>query len=82
MLLNFNPELNTLKLSEILRTNVKNIKVIIEDGRILNVAISIGVVNFAPNKESDIEYYVKIADDCLYKAKENGRNRVESKFNL
>lgn len=40
----------------------------------LRVTTSIGLAEF---KEDDINELIKIADDFLYKAKENGRNRIE-----
>ncbi len=43
----------------------------------LSVTVSIGVASSA-NEESDPELVMKLADKALYRAKANGRNRLES----
>jgi diguanylate cyclase (GGDEF)-like protein len=45
-----------------------------------NLTASLGVASF-PEDSSDAESLINCADQALYKAKENGRNRVEA-FNL
>jgi len=45
------------------------------DGRILNATVSVGVATAGP--ESTVETLMKAADRALYRAKANGRNRVE-----
>ena len=50
---------------------------IVDDGRTLNVTASIGLVT-SPKSSMTLEAMTKIADDLLYEAKANGRNRVES----
>ena len=50
----------------------------IEDsGNTITVTASIGLVS-SPKSNMDLESMTKIADDLLYEAKANGRNRVES----
>ena len=42
------------------------------------LTISLGVCSITPSPNSEPEMLIKAADTLLYKAKENGRNRVES----
>jgi len=66
-------------IAERLRTCVCERPFQIEDRKI-DVSISLGVVNFMPSRDRDIndllEAMIKAADIALYKAKEAGRNRV------
>lgn len=66
-------------IAERLRTCVCERPFQIEDRKI-DVSISLGVVNFMPSRDHDIndllEAMIKAADIALYKAKEAGRNRV------
>lgn len=45
------------------------------DGRILNATVSVGVTTAEPG--STVDSLLRAADSALYKAKANGRNRVE-----
>ena len=45
------------------------------NGNDVNVTISLGVSTFPENGQTPADM-IKYADDCLYKAKENGRNQV------
>lgn len=40
------------------------------------VTVSIGGVTIIPQAESSYDYYLKVADNMLYDAKKNGRNKV------
>ena len=60
---------NAIVLAEKMRQRVQNFK------EITAVTMSFGVVQYE-NKE-DVEHLLKRVDNALYKAKENGRNRVE-----
>lgn len=46
------------------------------DGSSVRVTISFGVVSCIPQEGAEIERLLKTADECLYKAKNSGRNRV------
>jgi diguanylate cyclase (GGDEF)-like protein len=41
------------------------------------VTMSIGIVTLEPETKFDANNFIKIADEALYKAKRNGRNRIE-----
>jgi diguanylate cyclase (GGDEF)-like protein len=49
------------------------------DGHLIPVTVSVGVAMVAPQTASGIEL-VRCADEALYRAKGNGRNRVEEAF--
>jgi len=40
-----------------------------------HVTVSVGLVNEAPSREESIESYIRKADDALYQAKADGRNK-------
>ncbi|MGE4124819.1 MAG: diguanylate cyclase [Pusillimonas sp.] len=42
-----------------------------------HITISLGVAYWSPNLGTTVEYTLKAADDALYQAKRNGRNRIE-----
>lgn len=43
----------------------------------LNLTVSLGVACFSQEYCSTVDGFIKLADDALYRAKTNGRNRVE-----
>jgi diguanylate cyclase (GGDEF)-like protein len=65
---------NAITFAERIRTIVNEEPVHFE-GKDIPVATSIGVAQMAPDR--DYKEAVKAADEALYKAKKNGRNRVE-----
>lgn len=65
------------QLAERLRVAVQNHGFILPDGRSLTLTISIGVATWTPD-HPDGDALIKAADQALYKAKLNGRNRVET----
>jgi two-component system, cell cycle response regulator len=44
----------------------------------LSLTISLGVAMFSQQECSTVDSFIKLADDALFRAKGNGRNRVES----
>lgn len=44
------------------------------------VTISMGIVTLLPAVEDDMQQFIEAADQCLYLAKQNGRNRAEWKI--
>lgn len=66
---------DTLVVADRLRTLVESSFIPYGDNRI-NVTISIGVLSYPETEISNAEDLIKLADAALYKAKENGRNKV------
>ncbi len=63
------------KVAERLRETIAGLHIMSDDGRTVTFTISIGI---SSSKVSDnIDTLIKTADEALYKAKQNGRNRVE-----
>ena len=58
-----------------LRQNIENIS-INNENKIIKFTISLGVSQIDIQNEHNIEKALKRADDALYEAKENGRNKV------
>ena len=66
-----------LEVAERLRRTVEGHEVR-DEGTVLNITISIGVATFPHEQITEAKQLVECADKALYRAKENGRNRVES----
>jgi len=47
------------------------------EGLLIPVTVSMGLAIFAGTEEGDPDDFIKRADEALYRAKDNGRNRVE-----
>ena len=61
-----------------MRRAVENADILI-DGRMIRVTISIGVCSVGKKVNQDeFSRIISIADNNLYKAKKNGKNRIES----
>ncbi|AWI06715.1 GGDEF domain-containing protein [Clostridium drakei] len=66
---------HSYKIAEKVRINIEKHCFKLPNGEKLNITVSIGVSSY-PDKVKDINNILKIADDALYLAKRNGRNRV------
>lgn len=69
----------TQVLTEKLRAMIEQTPFTLQDGKVLQVTISIGVAHFSANQLKTMEdphHLIKLADEALYRAKESGRNRV------
>ena len=64
----------TLAQAERMLATIRSEPIIVE-GRHLHITASLGATNMAPGLSAD--KLIQIADDALYRAKHNGRNRVE-----
>ena len=70
-------EIADLIAAERLRAVVENLQVTFERVSI-PVTTSIGVATLVSGQQASAQALVQAADQCLYRAKERGRNRVES----
>ena len=65
---------NAKIIAERIRSTMENLSVVIPDGKVLPVTVSIG---FAERVDGDtVPSLIERADQAVYKAKESGRNRV------
>ncbi|MFP7754746.1 diguanylate cyclase domain-containing protein [Thermodesulfobacteriota bacterium B35] len=68
-----------LAVAEAMRANVEALKIPHENSKITDhVTISVGVATTVPERGSRPEDLIATADEALYEAKNNGRNRVQS----
>jgi diguanylate cyclase (GGDEF)-like protein/PAS domain S-box-containing protein len=70
-------EAQAVLVAERLREEIAAARVPLADGSFLSVTVSLGVCEMRPGAES-LDALLKGADTALYKAKSNGRNRVET----
>lgn len=66
---------NSCKRAEILREDLKQLKVQHGGQPLENISLSMGIAAF-PTHATNAETLVKAADDALYRAKKEGRNRL------
>jgi diguanylate cyclase (GGDEF)-like protein len=69
-------EENAAVVAERLRILIESSPVSLEDGRVVEVTVSIGVAAYHPSYDNP-ENVIAAADAALYRAKDAGRNRVE-----
>jgi len=65
---------STYDIAEVLRQKVEEMVITYEDGKTMQVKISLGVYSSIPSVHK--EALMKMADQALYTAKETGRNKV------
>lgn len=72
-----------LQVAERLRANIASSATFLENGLKIQITISIGISTFNPkiihenNPSAILKTFFKLSDDAMYRAKKNGRNRVE-----
>jgi diguanylate cyclase (GGDEF)-like protein len=63
------------EVAERIRLTIENTPIVLENGQALSQTVSIGIAAYHPS-ENDLGPTVQRADAALYKAKQEGRNRV------
>lgn len=69
------PQQQAIALAERIRENVESHEFRVSSTETINITISVGVATYPETVSDTAEIFVN-ADDCLYKAKRTGRNRV------
>lgn len=69
------PASNAIRAADKLLDKVRNASINLDNGRHLKVSVSIGIAQF--DKHPDFEQVIKHADEKLYEAKHNGKDRYE-----
>lgn len=65
------------KIGEEIRNSVERLKIPHETSKTSNyVTVSVGILTFYPERLTSPNEALKLVDDALYKAKENGRNCI------
>lgn len=68
---------NSFSRAEKCRQRIENLQILHEDSSVgEHVTISLGISSFTPYLNSEPQELINMADKALYKAKENGRNKV------
>lgn len=67
---------DTRDVLEEVRKEISSCRITTADGKTLKVTATIGGVNTSWEKIRDFDYWLKIADQNLYRGKEEGRNKV------
>jgi diguanylate cyclase (GGDEF)-like protein len=65
------------RVGERLREAIGHVPLELEDGRNIPISVSVGIAVSAPEVDGPVEALVKRADEALYVAKREGRNRVK-----
>ncbi len=63
--------------AERMRKKVEEMEIMLPDRSLsIQITASFGTASFIPESKEDLETLIKRADDALYRAKKDGRNRV------
>ena len=65
-----------LKIAERVRLDISKMPLVLPNGTALNLSASLGVVSTSQNGDQPLDTLLQRADDALYEAKAQGRNRV------
>ncbi len=69
---------NAVELAERIRVNIENNHIVLDNGEVVHVTVSIGVTQLNNMKDRDIEETIKRCDKALYASKNKGRNIVST----
>jgi diguanylate cyclase (GGDEF)-like protein len=69
---------NALSVAEEIRKKIEAHNIVQPDGQIIKCTVSLGVSEIITSEDKTIEQVLNRADEALYKAKDEGRNRVVS----
>ncbi|MDR1868550.1 MAG: diguanylate cyclase [Treponema sp.] len=69
-----------LDVAEKIRKDIEGIEILYTDGSYIKITVSIGVCTQVPTIDSSLDAFLSNVDKALYKAKNEGRNRVEYFF--
>jgi c-di-GMP phosphodiesterase len=68
---------NAIFIAEEIRQKIESYMFNLDDGKTLHCTVSLGISEYANERDHSISQIIKRADIALYNAKSNGRNRVE-----
>jgi len=66
-----------VKLANTIKNKISQHSLKLKNGQYISFTISMGVICETPQNKDAYESMVRLADDLLYRAKENGRDRIE-----
>jgi len=69
---------NAVELAERIRANIENNHIVLDDGKVVHITVSIGATQLDTIKDKDIEMIIKRCDKALYESKNKGRNMVST----
>ncbi len=63
-------------IAERVRERLAACRLLLKDGRTLSLRVSVGVAEASPEQPTSLRTLLQHADEALYQAKREGRNRV------